>query len=306
MAGRTKIEWASATWNPVVGCEPVSPGCRNCYAARMASRFGGEGERWENIARGGKWTGLVSKHRDKLAAPLRWRRARAVFVCSMGDLFFHGVPDDLRLEMFFTMQEATGHTFLILTKRARAMADWVERAIERFAPDFQAHAMDNVWWGVTVEDQKRADERVPILQSMPVQRRFVSCEPLIAPVNLNLHLDTQRPRLDWIIGGGESGAGARPTHPDWARRLRNSALDFGVPFMWKQWGAWAPSGPAEAAQLAVDREGRIANDPTDRATYPPDADASDGWQVMYKVGKTTAGRALDDETLDAFPEGMPR
>lgn len=305
MGGRTKIEWATATWNPVVGCEPVSPGCRNCYAARMASRFGGEGERWENIARGGKWTGLVSKHEDKLGAPLRWRRPRAIFVCSMGDLFYHGVPDALRLEMFFTMQEATRHTFLILTKRAREASEWLERAIDAYAPDFQAHVMDHIWWGVTVEDQRRGEKRVPILQAMPVQRRFISFEPLIGPVNPYLWLDTRAPLIDWFIAGGESGAGARPTHPDWARRIRQSALDFGVPFMWKQWGAWCPTGPVDARQVAVDREGRLA-DPSDRSSFPPDAQSSNGWQVMYHVGKQAAGRSLDDEIFDDYPAGMPR
>jgi protein gp37 len=305
MGDKTKIEWASATWNPIVGCEPVSPGCKNCYAARMASRFGGEGERWENLARGGKWTGLTKNQRKQHDKPIRWRRARSIFVCSMSDLFFHGVSDALRLKIFFTMQECTRHRFLVLTKRPREAYIWLTKAIEKYAPEFTAHLMDHIWFGVTVENADMCAARVPILQQLPVQKRFVSCEPLLGPVNLNFWLDTPEPMIDWIIAGGESGPGARPTHPDWVGKLQATARVYGIPFLFKQWGEWSPTGES-ARQIAIDREGRIAEDVRDSATYPPDAQSSDGWQTMYKVGKQKAGRLFDGTLCDDFPEGMPR
>lgn len=264
MSDRSAIEWTDATWNPVTGCTKVSPGCDHCYAETFAERWRGtSGHYFEG--------GFdVQLRPDKLTLPLRWRRPRRVFVNSMSDLFHKDVPDEYVAQVFAVMALAPRHTFQVLTKRHGRMrsllnddqfvrAVWNE-TIELGGGIDAAWPLPNVWLGVSVEDQQRADLRVPALLGTPAAVRFLSCEPLLGLVSLDLvrYVDTgcrgcsgltspeHEPTcgvepgdhwgIDWVIVGGESGLGSRPMHPDWARILRNQCTEAGVPFLFKQWG----------------------------------------------------------------------
>jgi protein gp37 len=254
VADKSSIEWTDATWNPVTGCTKVSLGCDHCYAERIVERFKGKGA-FEN----------VTLNEERLEAPLRWRKPRRVFVNSMSDLFHESVPDRYIADVFAVMALAKQHTFQVLTKRHGRMRSLLRR--KAFRTGVQRAALKraggeapwlvepwwplrNVWLGVSVEDQKWADIRVPALLDTPAAVRFLSCEPLLGPVDI-LHpylvpgpdCACERggsvcdPTIDWVIAGGESGPGARPMHPDWARSLRDQCLAAGVPYFFKQTGS---------------------------------------------------------------------
>ena len=283
MADKTHIEWTDATWNPVTGCTRVSPGCENCYIDwsppfRIEGRhFTRNGERSHAI---GATTG-VRLHPDRLDQPLRWRRPRRIFVCSLADLFHDEVPDEHIARVWAAMALASQHTFQVLTKRParmrallsshefrrsvrQAMCAMGASGIDAFGRDF--FPLPNVWVGITAEDQQRADQRVPILLETPAAVRFLSCEPLLGPVDLTpCH-------IDWVICGGESGPNARPMHLNWARSLRDQCQHAGIAFLFKQWGEWAPG------------------------------DSGAGNHVT-RVGKRAAGRELDGRTWDQYPAG---
>jgi len=249
---RTKIEWTDATWNPIRGCSPVSEGCRNCYAARVAHRFSGPGKPYEGLAdwRGGRavFNGTIRIVESALDQPPRWKRPRRIFVNSMSDLFHENVPLKVVGRVFSTMISAHRHTFQVLTKRPDRMLEFMLRWTAESERKGLRPA-DNVWLGVSVEDQKAADERIPLLLQCPAAVRFLSCEPLLGPVDLKLDFATVRDlatnnpnpaSVEWVIAGGESGPGARPMHPDWARSLRDQCAAAGVPFFFKQWGDKPP------------------------------------------------------------------
>lgn len=301
MSDNSKIEWTDASWTPIRArlkadparkgwhCEHVSEGCRNCYA--------------ETFNRRGLGTGLDYKPGNRksidlfldeamLAQPLRWKRPRRIFVCSMTDLFADFVPDEWIDRMFAVMAisgrsgtspRGEGHVFQVLTKRPDRMlayltdpkrSAFIAHEANKLLRDrgsasrFVSHGLlplPNVWLGVSVEDQARADERIPALLAAAAAVRFLSCEPMLGRVDLCEHLGIwwncttgrwvqARPSpLHWIIAGGESGPGARPMHPDWARSLRDQCAAApstgsgqGVPFFFKQWGAWLPAGQVAA------------------------------------------------------------
>jgi protein gp37 len=253
VSDNTGIEWTGATWNPVTGCTKVSPGCDHCYAETIAHRFAGT----KAYPDGFKPT----LRPERLDQPLRWRKPRRIFVNSMADLFHDDVPDEYIAEVFTTMGRAAQHTFQILTKRHARMRSllqrWTSREPTWVRPDGiidvnempldadpsaawvgqRPWPLSNVWLGVSVENQQWADIRIPALLDTPAAVRFLSCEPLLGPINLGEPADT---RVDWVIVGGESGRGARPMHPDWARSLRDQCTAAGVPFLFKQWGEHAP------------------------------------------------------------------
>lgn len=259
---KTKIEWATDTWNPVRGCSRVSEGCRNCYAERMAARFSGPGQPFEVFAepvgrtsRGGsRWTGRVELIPEKLAEPLHWRKPRRVFVNSMSDLFHEALSDGHIIRVFSVMQRAAQHTFLVLTKRAARMPDVVARIMAPEPP------LPNVWLGVSCEDQETADERIPLLLQTPAAHRFVSLEPLLGPIKFcdcdqywpgeGHPPDCPTQRLDGVIVGGESGPGARPCDVDWIRAIVRQCREAGVACFLKQVGRWV-LGDSEG--FAVDR-----------------------------------------------------
>jgi protein gp37 len=227
VSAASAIHWTDATWNPVTGCSRVSPGCEHCYAEALSLRYG-----WSRLP----WTAPhaaenVVLHPERLGLPLRWRQPRRVFVNSMSDLFHERVPEAFIEEVFRVMAAAGWHTFQVLTKRPARMHAVV--ASDTFASAVGgAHGwpLPNVWLGTSVEDQRRADERVPLLARTPAAVRFLSCEPLLGPLDLAPWLD----RLGWVIVGGESGPRHRPMDPDWARALRDQCAAAGVPFFFKQ------------------------------------------------------------------------
>jgi len=295
MSSRTKIEWTRSddgtpgqTWNPTTGCDRVSPGCDNCYALTMAKRLKGMGQAKYQADGDPRTSGPgfgVSVHPDTLDEPLHWKKPRRVFVNSMSDLFHDAVPDEHIVAVFARMWWSPQHTFQVLTKRHGRMRSLVPRIEQRLrkmerdlelvdAPTPLHWPLPNLWLGVSVEDQRWADIRIPALLDAPAAVRFVSCEPLLGPVDLRLPADhstherdytdgmpwpqcldcstddstvdwtvPSEPRLHWVISGGESGPGARPAHPDWFRSLRDQCHNADVAYFHKQHGEWQPIGP---------------------------------------------------------------
>ncbi len=249
----SKIEWTDSTWSPVVGCTHVSPGCDQCYAAKLASGRLAHLPRYAGLAVDGKFTGEVRLVPEVLNQPLRWRRPRRVFVNSMSDLFHDAIPDEYIAQVFAMMAACSQHTFQVLTKRHgrlrsllsdpgfqdMVIEEWdalVEEHGDRVAgrPGWNWYPLPNVWLGVSVEDQKWADIRIPALLATPAAVRFLSCEPLLGPIDLASYIGGRL--ISWVIVGGESGPRARPMHPDWARSLRDQCTAAGVPFFFKQAG----------------------------------------------------------------------
>jgi protein gp37 len=214
----TGIEWTDATWNPVTGCTKISPGCKNCYAERLALRLHAMGN--PRYRKGF----AVTLHPDLLTLPLRWRQPRRIFVNSMSDLFHEAVPEDYIRQVFDVMARADWHVFQILTKRSERLA--------LLAPRFGW--TPNIWQGVSVESA-RYTSRIDHLRTVPAAVRFLSVEPLLGPVP-NLPLDG----IHWVIVGGESGAGRRPMAAAWAHEIRDQCVRAGVPFFFKQWGGRTP------------------------------------------------------------------
>lgn len=338
MSDDSKIEWTDATWNPVTGCTEVSPGCDHCYAKTFAERF--RGVRGHHFERGFD----VVLRPERLDQPLRWKRPRRIFVNSMSDLFHDSIEADYIADVFATMALAPQHTFQLLTKRHGRMRSllsdpeftmWVGAQMRNRGEDeWETWPLPNVWLGVSVENQQWANIRIPALLDTPAAVRFLSCEPLLGPVDLG---QWTRPHtvdclagppwcscgrdgdgyLDWVIVGGESGHGARPMHPDWARSLRDQCTAAGVAFHFKQWGEWQ-HGSAAPGQHGVDhiivRDGR--HEPSKdhwakdhRGWWTSDLirardrheKGSEDATFISRVGKKSAGRELDGRTWDEFP-----
>lgn len=291
MASNTKIEWCDATWNPVVGCSKVSAGCANCYAVDMAARFCKHGQpfhgtvvtaeqiRLERYMEGhiqreptrSKWTGLTVFKPHKLEQPLHWRKPRKIFVCSMGDLFHDSITNEQIAAIFGVMASCPQHTFIVLTKRPQRALEWFEWFLRVGCGDLHRRLqvredftviwpLQNVWLGVSIEDQQTAEERIPILLQIPAAKRFVSAEPLLGEVDLtdlvtidgdwedhrdSLFCDVDPEDdsgpggwngacLDWVICGSETGPGKRRMNLNWARSLRDQCAEAGVPFFFKK------------------------------------------------------------------------
>ena len=211
----TKIEWAEETWNPVTGCTKVSPGCKHCYAETQAERFRGT----KAFPNG---FDLTLKP-ERLEQPQRWKKPRRIFVNSMSDLFHEGIHDQYIILTYEIMRSTTRHEYLVLTKRA-------ERMREMLTTGLGVYMHPNIWHGVSVENQDYALRRIPDLCDVPSPIRFLSCEPLLGPLDLTPWLD----ELQWVIVGGESGRGKRPIDLDWAREIRDQCAAAGVPFFMKQ------------------------------------------------------------------------
>ena len=214
MAQQSGIEWTESTWNPVTGCNKVSPGCKNCYAETMAKRLQAMGQ--ENYKNGFELT--LQPH--MLERPLEWKTPQTIFVNSMSDLFHEDVPLDYIKEVFRIMNEADWHHYQILTKRANQLAEYAEQL------PWQPH----IWMGVSVETALY-QERIELLRQTPAMIKFLSFEPLLGPLpDLDLH------GIDWVIVGGESGPGSRPMKEEWVIEIRNQCQEQDVPFFFKQWG----------------------------------------------------------------------
>lgn len=222
MSENSTIEWTDATWNPVTGCTKISAGCDNCYAARFSERFRGVlGHPFE--------TGFdLTLRPERLLQPLAWKRPRMIFVNSMSDLFHKRIPRAHVAAIFDTMERADWHVYQVLTKRSSLLQRFInERYDGRGAPT-------HIWFGVSVENEQ-ATSRIAHLRKSRATIRFLSVEPLIAPVG-ELCLDG----IHWVIVGGESGPRARPMKPEWAIDVRDQCIEARVPFFFKQWGGRSP------------------------------------------------------------------
>lgn len=373
----TAIEWTDVTWNPTRGCRRVSPGCEHCYAERQAIRMSGEGGAYEGLvkltSKGPRWTGKGRLVPSVLAQPLRWRKPRRVFVDSMSDLFFEPFSFEEIAAVFGVMAACPQHTFQVLTKRpARALEffnwaaslptasghSWRDGApVVGYLGEYAIKATSgkcNVWldgalppWPlpnvilmVSVEDQPRADERIPLLFQCPAAVYGLSVEPMLGPVDLSRYLlpcdhvawsgdegpvaalgrmprrwrcdgcglvrdadadPPATPGIDWVIGGGESGHGARPMHPDWARALRDQCVGARVPFFFKQWGAWRTIWDE-----AEDPDGRSVPDSRGNRRVVNLAGGhgfhGDRVTIVEQVGKKIAGRLLDGREWNEVPK----
>lgn len=321
MSDISKIEWTDATWPVTVGCDHVSEGCDHCYAATLTSGRLAHQPVYAGLAEHGRFNGTVRCLPDRLGWPVKWRKPRRIFVCSMSDLFHESVPDDFIAQVFAVMSGCPQHTFQVLTKRHARMralvssdafraevAVWAGRRFENgdLMHDRVAYRnwpLPNVWLGVSAENQHWAEIRVHALLSTPAEVRWVSAEPLLGPIDLrNLKArngalidalcgDVKSPKgeiyaacpgsVSWVVAGGESGAGARPMHPDWARSLRDQCQSARVPYLFKQWGAhrWVEhSRYDDATQCWV----------------------ADGIEPQ-RVAKKLAGRELDGREWNEYP-----
>ncbi|MEN6521913.1 MAG: phage Gp37/Gp68 family protein [Armatimonadota bacterium] len=323
----TKIEWTQETINLAVGCTKCSPGCENCYAAKLAATrlqhhpdYKGLAESdymgSEPIAEGYDWTGEVRMLEYNLEKITKMQKPRMIFLNSMGDLFHESVSIGFLVDVFRTILSAGrlhGHTFQILTKRPDRMAELVPIIMNQIC-GYEWQMPNYIWLGVTAENQEQADKRIPLLIQTPAAVRFVSVEPMLGGINLTriqegkAYLDVLNGRwrrngkdggsligkLDWVICGGETGQNARPMHPDWVRSLRDQCQDAGVPFFFKSWGEWH--------EIADDEK----ENPFSRNTAYLNVDGgckfSKTLKCLHKIGKKRAGRVLDGHTWDEYPE----
>ena len=250
MSDHSKIEWTDATWNPTTGCTRVSEGCRHCYIERTPP-FRIAGRKFVNGSTG------VQLHPERLDQPLHWKKPRRIFVNSLSDLFHEDVPYQFIDKVFGVMgsEEAGHHTFQVLTKRPERMLRYTERFTTGGVEFDKLFPL--VWLGVSVEDQRTADERIPLLLQTPAAIRFVSAEPLLGPVDLGKWMWIPDPHgasadlmpsrgLDQCIVGGESGPGARPCDVSWIRSIRDQCRAAGVKCFVKQWGSYPIMGYYEA------------------------------------------------------------
>ena len=286
MSDGSKIEWTDATVNAINGCTVLSPGCTNCYAMRLAGTRLKHHPSREGLTQmtkaGPVWNGVVRLHEPSLLQPRRWRKSRMIFWNAHGDMFHPSVPDEWIDRCFDEMEATRHHVHQVLTKRPDRMAAYIR---ERWALPSNINAFyelpetvqlyqprQNIWLGTSVEDQQRAEERVPHLLATPAAVRWLSCEPLLAPIDLT-HIEdrvlhkgftvsaltgwggfdypipgpqSSLPKVHWVVAGGESGRGARPMSLKAARSLRDQCREAQVPFLFKQWGQWLPSGQMTA------------------------------------------------------------
>jgi protein gp37 len=221
MAGKSAIEWTENSWNPATGCTQVSPGCDRCYAKRLVDVRQVHNPR---SPRYGHPFDEVMLHEDRLGQPSRWKSSRRIFVNSMSDLFHKDVSNDFIDLVFLEMESNERHTFQVLTKRAERMKRYINRR-------YRANSCpEHIWLGVSVENIAYA-WRAKMLRETQAEIRWISAEPLLGSL-----ADLQLDDIDWVVGGGESGPGARPMQPDWVRELRDRCLASGAAFFFKQWG----------------------------------------------------------------------
>ena len=346
----SKIEWTEKVWNPLTGCTRVSEGCENCYAEKMAFRLMHMGqEKYKGVVHktpGGKiqWTGKINLDESALTIPLKTKKPTVFFVNSMSDLFHKDVPFYFIDKVFAVMSLCPHHTFQVLTKRVDIMLryftgekgfsttqrvqgicldylkdgkmkffgfgpnDWSEYKL--YSDKLQSFPLKNVWIGASVENQKAADERIPLLLQVPAAIRWLSCEPLLGPVDLmSIVFDWKNSgrkyaasitnkQIQWVVAGGESGTNARPMHPFWARLLRDQCESANIPFFFKQWGEWEPK-----YYFNSETGNRVFQICTDDKKQCLVGSMKEGDAVnMYKVGKKAAGSLLDGKEYKNYPQ----
>ena len=284
----SSIEWTDHTFNPWIGCTKVSPGCANCYAealnkrwkkgdnwgkgaprVRTSSSYWKQPLQWDSLARLAKEFYMAGMADDEIRPTIKPYVRPRVFSASLADWLDDEVPAEWRRDLLSLIRATPNLDWLLLTKRPGNFYQLI--AEDAWNRD---NRPDNVWIGTTVEDQERADERIPKLLEIPARIHFLSCEPLLGPVTIPSG-------IDWVICGGESGPGARPMHPAWSRSLRDQCAAAGVPFHFKQWGEWQPY-----------KMGTAYCDGFREAIVVKNGDGPTGWPT-YRVGKSAAGRLLD-------------
>lgn len=317
MSENTKIEWADHTFNPWIGCVAISPGCVNCYAADWAKRYGRD---FAARTRTKTWGDPVKWNARHDAFHSQHGRRQRVFCASLADVFDNAVDPQWRADLFELIRATPNLDWLLLTKRIGNVDAMIEAA-----GGWPANAK----LGITVVDQKEADRDIPralkVKEKHAIRVLFLSIEPQLGPVSFEgqwvnhanpaMH-ENMLEALDWVIVGGESGPGARPMHPDWARSLRDQCEAAGVPFLFKQWGNWraaawfdGPDADSDAGDDFVDLDrvnhhflavdGRTWDTNGGRYMYPPMPLGH--WCLMVNEGKKAAGRQLDGRTWDGFP-----
>lgn len=322
---KTKIDWCDEVWNPVTGCSQISEGCKNCYAEKMANRLQKMG--LYKYRKGFR----VECHDDEFDKRFPGKGKR-IFVNSMSDLFHPEVPFDFVDSVFTEISKHNNrHVFIILTKRPERMKEYLtsDRSNHKFA-GYMGWPLKNLWLGVSVENQKAADERIPLLLQTPAALRFVSVEPMLEQIYITkmglcrcdcsgefftsagknrytapcwrCENTIEYKGIDWVICGGESGANPRPLHPDWVRSLRDQCVSAGVPFFFKQWGSWEPFYDRDIDDpdwRNIPREitGRICR---------INADGKQGFHgerlVYFRKSKIEHLPLLDGERWNQFPE----
>lgn len=318
---KTSIDYLTHTWNPLaMRCTPVSEGCAHCWHLRMADRLGANPKigNAEAESYAGHDTPLVRW--KELKKPITAKTPGIIGVQFMGDLFHLGVDFGMVHEVFDIMWQSPHHTFLVLTKRPERMFEFMtQKNIQNMYGN--EWPLKNVWVGVTAENQARADERIPILLQIPAAKRWVSIEPMLGPVDLRAYLHRglladpseigkfYNP-LDWIVLGGETGPGARPMHPDWARSVRDQCQAAGVPIFFKQWGDWVPAKQDEYNPFIYPNQGYVSPIssmaplpyPGTGYCYSPRNLEKRGCAYVAKIGKKAAGHLLDGREWREMPE----
>ncbi|MCW3581607.1 phage Gp37/Gp68 family protein [Burkholderia cenocepacia] len=332
MSENSKIEWTDHTFNPFIGCTKVSPGCDHCYAEHLMDKrlhkvvWGAHGERVRTSA--ATWREPIrwnARHAQFFAAHGRRQR---VFCASLADVFDNAVPDAWRADLIDLIWNTPHLDWLLLTKRIGNAGPMIARALELAGRGVNTPwPWSNVWLGATIVNQTEADRDIPKLLAAPARVRFLSIEPLLGPIDLTAVRYTASPgyfgdalqwhhqphcsrderyqAIDWVIVGGESGADARPMHPDWARDLRDQCATAGVPFLFKQWGEWAPGENCGGPPTRTERVADWFGDEWSFSAMTPgehDGLSYDDEPTVYRIGKKTAGRHLDGRTHDEFPE----
>ncbi len=270
----TKIDYVDKSWNVISGCSPVSEGCRNCYAKRMAQRLVGR----YDYPRDDPFR--VTFHPERLNEPLRWKKPKRIFVCSMGDLFHKDVSVIWIEKIFSIIVKAKWHQFLVLTKRpeeAEKIGGWIKN-------------IPNLFLGVSIEDQEAYDERASILSKIECAHRWISFEPLLNPI-VTEFLDW---RCEWAVCGGETGPHARPLHPDWVRSVRDQCQMAGVPFFFKSWGEWLPVGEKPSGEFIP-----IGKKDALRRLHLWEDEKGN---VSIKVGHKHSGHLIDGQEYRQIPE----
>lgn len=314
----TKIEWAERTWNPIVGCSLMSAGCTNCYAMALAWRMA----QHPNVKISGKyvgtveqvkgkavWTGKIGMSEESLLLPLKYKSPTVWFVNSMGDLFHPAVTDEQIDRVFAVMALCPQHIFQVLTKRPRRMRDYVSGLTDAcqqwkrlgdaaavivgnsgyFSAGEREWPLPNVWLGTTIENKRAFIQRAKLLKQTPAALRFWSCEPLLGHLG---HIPADL-MPEWVISGGESGSGARPSHPSWHTHLRDLCMKAGIPYFFKQWGAYSPIRQIGGR---FDHRERIDT----RVMMSGDYGGHNGWP-MKRQPKHLSGRTLEGVEYNQMP-----
>ncbi|HTV33660.1 MAG TPA: phage Gp37/Gp68 family protein [Methylocella sp.] len=273
------IEWADAIWDPLVGCSRKSAACRHCYAEALTAASAQDAQWGLGYAEigpaGPAWTGKIALRDDRLTLPLTWDTPRRILVNALSDLFHESAQNEVTDRIFAIMALCPHHIFEILTKRPKIMQAYITepatpariaKVMDEIAPQDSSHSLSvwplkHLWLGVTAENQKEAERRIPVLLETPAALRFVAAEPLLEALDLKAGIwlrdatetgpaSGSGPRIDWVVAGGEIGAEAKACHPDWARSLRDQCIKGGTAFFWRQWGDYVPNAGVTAEPVS--------------------------------------------------------